>query len=232
MRKLDYETRTSTIQTVGDFLKDLGETRDKWKHAGTTWYFRGDRKDDPLKPSIGQVLKYGGKKFVADEAVEKKFLNRFKRYAYPHLNQIQGDWEALFLARHYDLPTRILDWSANPLVALYFACSPQDKATPDGYLWGILRFPDETHDVDILDPKKKPFSLFDPGTRAVKLIYPVYNSGRITAQKGIFSWHSHPHEPLDKWAGTSFCDSELDIAVLIKWAILASNRTKLVEDLA
>jgi hypothetical protein len=41
----------------------------------------------------------------------------------------------LMLARHYGLPTRILDWSYNPLVALYFAAqAPEDV---DGCLWAL-----------------------------------------------------------------------------------------------
>src|SRR5262249_39550766 len=41
----------------------------------------------------------------------------------------------LFLAQHYGLPTRLLDWSENPLVAAYFAVT--DIPDDDGCIWAL-----------------------------------------------------------------------------------------------
>jgi hypothetical protein len=231
MRFFEYETRSAGIATVQEFLWELAELRDKRAKIGSTWFFRGDRAGAGLRPKIGQPLSYGGKTFVADDEIEKKFLNSFKRFAYQEIREVKSDWEVLFLARHFGLPTRLLDWTANPLVALYFACSPEARDGVEGALWAILRFPDESYDIDVFSVAAGPLSLYEPQARAVKLIYPVYNSGRITAQEGLFSWHSHPRESLESWARRPFDDSQLDIAVLAAWRVSVESRTTLLEEL-
>jgi hypothetical protein len=216
MRRFDFQDR-KPISALDAFLADLEAIRDAASSLGQTWYFRGDPFDRPIRPSIGHELKFAGRTLIVDEALERNFLNRFKRFAWGHLNRVESDWEALFLARHYELPTRILDWSSNPLVALYFACSPERESSREGAVWGLLRIPDETADVRILAiPEPDPISLFPGNPVAVKLIYPVYNSERITAQKGIFSWHSHPRVSLESYAGQGFDDDKLDTEVLWK----------------
>jgi FRG domain len=45
----------------------------------------------------------------------------------------------LILARHFGLPTRLMDWSFSPLVALYFAAQrDENEPSADGCLWGLL----------------------------------------------------------------------------------------------
>ncbi len=217
-------------------MEDLGRIRSNSESLGHTRYFRGDRCTSELRPSIGQDLKFAGQTLVANEDTERRLLNRFKRFSYGHLNRVQGDWEALFLARHYGLPTRILDWSANPLVALYFACSPDKPTAKKGKVWGILRILREDTDLDIFDPAfQNPLSSIPDGNMAVKLVYPVYNSDRISAQKGIFTWHSHPRIALKCLIGQSFEDGNLDICRLACWRvnITASDdiRSSLVKEL-
>ena len=65
---------------------------------------------------------------------ESALLARFKQNASLLLPAVaRSDWEWLAIMQHYQAPTRLLDWSESPLVALYFAVTPHTAT--DGALW-------------------------------------------------------------------------------------------------
>jgi hypothetical protein len=63
----------------------------------------------------------------------------------PNCPPIDDYFGWLILARHFGLPTRLLDWSASPLVGLYFAIqNDENQPSADGCLWALL--PGEMND--------------------------------------------------------------------------------------
>ena len=74
---------------------------------------------------------------------ESAMANRFaQRAPTRHANcPMKGDLAAwLFLMQHYRLPTRLLDWTEGPLIALFFAVEGEEDAEKDGVLWALKPF--------------------------------------------------------------------------------------------
>lgn len=58
---------------------------------------------------------------------EHLMIEAFTRKFYNELSKCQSSMEKLMLMQHFNLPTRCLDITENPVIALYFACSHMKK---------------------------------------------------------------------------------------------------------
>ena len=95
------------------------------RHSDSRWIFRGlGDTEFPLLPSIGRKSSY---RDVHERAIFSTFQKRASEFADTR------DWttlDFLAVAQHHRVPTRLLDWTTNPLVAAYFAVTSSPKPIP------------------------------------------------------------------------------------------------------
>lgn len=88
-----------------------------------------DGRGQPIRE--GQIVRSTGSEVTGTNP--ERMLAEFKRQARPFIERpLANEFEWMFLAQHHGLPTRLLDWSTNALVALYFAVSEATAVAGEG----------------------------------------------------------------------------------------------------
>jgi hypothetical protein len=104
--------------------KDINRFRSPYVYRGL-----GSKNFD-LKTSL---IRLGG----PYEEMEHHLLRNFRKYAHKDASPGNSIWNWLAVAQHHGLPTRLLDWTYSPYVALHFATADFAKYDTDAAIWCV-----------------------------------------------------------------------------------------------
>jgi hypothetical protein len=169
------------------------------QHRAIPWLFRGvSSVDHGLIPLVGR----GGwrtpdphdharnpRRIPYSKRDELAVFNMFKNTAVAFLaHEPATEMEWLAVARHYDVPTRFLDWSEKLMVAVWFAANGwlESRGEEDPGVWVIWGLKAVTRrELD------HPFSVRTP-----RIYRPPHVVPRFSAQGSVLSIHGDPTKPL------------------------------------
>ena len=124
------EIRVETWSELNDVLYE-GSWHEPLRRFRSTFAYRGapDRCFE-LRPSLARLGEIAGD-------LETHMLRSFRKYAHHQAVPSDSVWHWLALAQHHGLPTRMLDWTYSPYVALHFVTEHMHCYDRDGVIWRV-----------------------------------------------------------------------------------------------
>lgn len=236
VRPIIHKKPVCSLSGAFSFAEEVHKLGQKVPDGGTgALWFRGQADADwELKPSVGRAIEQGGlydPKLGPDGLymTESIVLQRFKRDGYPFVQRMLTDWEALTLGQHHKLPTRLLDWTSNPLVALFFAADQCDR---DGAVFAYRPRRNWRYHISMFcgeNPRNR--EVPEPlKTCGIKIVFPMLLADRLIAQSGGFTIQD-PLKCLMNRGDEDFPEANLDILEIYRWTLPKRAKSKVLDEL-
>lgn len=220
MGKVTTKLKEHSITTLAEFTTFVE------KRAGSSkivWYRGCANTSYNLLPTLYRHPRISNAKGFSD--LEKQIIDKFKQRSMPFIDRpITYDaevsqWDWLFFMQHARVPTRLLDWTENPYIALYFALEGASFTRVNGkpvysndvcvwvldpVTWNRSALAHISYKGEVLSTTDKSFHGYEPATDVEFMnnkpvaIYGTYNSLRIVTQRGVFIIFGKDVSPMEK----------------------------------
>lgn len=209
----------SKIDTIPKYQAATRRIAVNWGYRGIPdhLWFRGQANSHwPLLP--------GAYRTMAVPSRERELLREFKLRAHSRVQpHPASDLEWLFVMQHHGAPTRLLDWTAIDLIALFFAVADEqvrsDAAVWVFDPWSLNTLCLEQRTVPVAtDPRLREW-VIDPAPELVMrrvsaglpvAVRPPHGTDRIAAQRGVFTLHGSERRRLDQIPGVRAIELIID----------------------
>jgi FRG domain len=168
--------------------------------------------------------------------MEANLLKQFQKYSHKHIVERDTIWHWLSIAEHHGLPTRLINWTYSPLVALHFATENLSLYDKDAAVWklnyaqahdllqdkerkSLAKLGSKIFDVDNLSATIKSLEELD-SLHAVDYDVAVFFEppaidDRIVNQFAYFSALSNPYMTMNEWFQRPKVATSVDITKII-----------------
>ena len=188
---------------------------------GQLWYRGCSRLQHTLLPTLYRERQNPDFREVNISGLESQLVSRFLDRSLPYRErELNFDLQTLFFMQHYGIPTRLLDWTENPFVGLFFALrgakyEAKKNGLPrftedvavwilDPSIWNQTALKDNSYEGGPLDPNHAELKSYiqigdiDSARASPVAIFGAHNSQRIVAQQGAFVIFGKKNVPMEQ----------------------------------